>query len=100
MAIDRDKDSERLANIELVLKKLCVTADRLNALATLAQARAKRRIAETKDITDRQSRRGPALTYAASASHRTKPATQDGRGRASRGGRARTNTKHVTKPKS
>jgi hypothetical protein len=55
MPIDRDKDSERLARVELMLQKLCATSDHLHVLATLAQERAERRIAETKAITDRRA---------------------------------------------
>jgi hypothetical protein len=50
--------SDRLARVELMLLKLCATSDHLHTVATLAQERADRRIAETKAITARAQVRG------------------------------------------
>jgi hypothetical protein len=50
MTIDRDSDTERL---ERILEELCMKMEDLHALATLAQHRAERRVADTKTITDR-----------------------------------------------
>jgi hypothetical protein len=51
--LDRDNEAQRFARIKHTLEELCVKMEDLHALATLAQHRAERQVADTTTLTDR-----------------------------------------------
>ena len=54
---DRDNDAQRLERTEHILEGLRIKMEELHSLATLAQHRADRRVADTNTITDRARRK-------------------------------------------